>query len=256
MKIFEYGKENREVILFLHGGGLSWWNYRDEARLLQDEYHVVIPVLDGHGGSDAPFTSIEKNAAELIEYIDKNYGGKVKLIGGLSLGAQILIEMLSQKRDVCDYAVIESASIIPEKIPASILKASLNMSYGLIKHRHFSELQFKSLKIRMDLFEDYYKDTCRIEKADLVSFMEASSYYVKKTDLNDSRVEALILAGGREQKKMIRSAEILKDTLLDSRLQVLEGYSHGELSLNHPEDYAAMIRDFMKKERPLLYTEQ
>lgn len=36
MKYIEYGKENSEVIMMLHGGGLSWWNYRKEAELLCD----------------------------------------------------------------------------------------------------------------------------------------------------------------------------------------------------------------------------
>ncbi|NLH64249.1 MAG: alpha/beta hydrolase, partial [Erysipelotrichaceae bacterium] len=39
MKVIEYGKENPEVIILLHGGGLSWWNYRKEAELLKDTYH-------------------------------------------------------------------------------------------------------------------------------------------------------------------------------------------------------------------------
>ena len=41
MKYIEYGKENSEVIMMLHGGGLSWWNYRKEAELLCDEYHII-----------------------------------------------------------------------------------------------------------------------------------------------------------------------------------------------------------------------
>ena len=41
----EYGQENKEVIILLHGGGLSWWNFREEAELLQEDYHVVIPLL-------------------------------------------------------------------------------------------------------------------------------------------------------------------------------------------------------------------
>ena len=106
MKAIEYGNKNTEVIMLLHGGGLSWWNYRQEAELLKDRYHVVIPILDGHAGSDAPFTSIENNAKELIDYIDENFKGSVAAIGGLSLGAQILAEMLSQRGDICRYAVI------------------------------------------------------------------------------------------------------------------------------------------------------
>ncbi|MEG1947939.1 MAG: alpha/beta hydrolase, partial [Lachnospiraceae bacterium] len=108
MKIIEYGEENSEVIMLLHGGGLSWWNYRDEANLLKENYHVVLPVLDGHAGSDTPFTTIEDNAKELISYIDENFDGTILAIGGLSLGGQVLVEMLSQRSNICRFAIIES----------------------------------------------------------------------------------------------------------------------------------------------------
>lgn len=48
----EYGKENSDVIILLHGGGLSWWNYKEVAERLQTDYHVVLPILDGHAGCD------------------------------------------------------------------------------------------------------------------------------------------------------------------------------------------------------------
>ena len=31
MQYMEYGRGNAETMIFLHGGGLSWWNYREEA---------------------------------------------------------------------------------------------------------------------------------------------------------------------------------------------------------------------------------
>ena len=89
MQHVEYGTHNLQTIILLHGGGLSWWNYRDVAQLLSDRFHVVLPILDGHAGSDAPFTSIEDNAARIIAHIDEHFGGKVLAVGGLSLGGQI-----------------------------------------------------------------------------------------------------------------------------------------------------------------------
>ena len=49
MTVIEYGKQNKNVALLLHGGGLSWWNYRDAAEILSEDFRVVLPVLDGHG---------------------------------------------------------------------------------------------------------------------------------------------------------------------------------------------------------------
>ena len=83
MRYQEYGLQQKETILLLHGGGLSWWNYREAAELLQNEYHIILPILDGHAGSDRPFTTIEENASEIISFIDKYMNGSVLLIGGL-----------------------------------------------------------------------------------------------------------------------------------------------------------------------------
>ena len=52
MKFKEYGNINNDTIMLLHGGGLSWWNYREEAEKLQESYHIIIPILDGHSDSD------------------------------------------------------------------------------------------------------------------------------------------------------------------------------------------------------------
>ena len=86
MNYIEYGKENNQVIILLHGGGLSWWNYRAVAEMFRHEYRVILPILDGHAASDRDFTTIEDNAAEVIEFIDDQFDGSVLLLGGLSLG--------------------------------------------------------------------------------------------------------------------------------------------------------------------------
>ena len=241
MKIIEYGKENPEVIMLLHGGGLSWWNYREEANLLKENYHVVLPVLEGHADSDTPFTTIEDNAKKLIGYIDENFHGAILAIGGLSLGGQVLVEMLSQRSNICEYAVIESALVVPMALTAALISPMFEMSYRLIKKRWFSKVQFKSLKIQANLFEDYYRDTCKIEKHDMIRFLKSNSSYVMKSTLADATAKAVILVGGKEQKKMQRSAEILHDTIPGSKLQILNQYYHGELSLNHPKDYVDLL---------------
>jgi pimeloyl-ACP methyl ester carboxylesterase len=56
MQFREYGADRGAVVMLLHGGGLSWWNYREAASLLAHDYHVILPILDGHAGCDRPFT--------------------------------------------------------------------------------------------------------------------------------------------------------------------------------------------------------
>ena len=164
MRFQEYGADQKETVLLLHGGGLSWWNYREAARLLQGEYHIVLPILDGHAGSDRPFTTIEENASEIISFIEERLGGSVSLLGGLSLGGQVALEMLSQRKDICSHALIESAAVIPLKLTNALIAPVFGSSYGLIRNRAFAKLQFQSLHLKPSLFEDYYRDTCGITK--------------------------------------------------------------------------------------------
>lgn len=175
-----YGKQNQDVIVLLHGGGLSWWNYREISELLQNDLQIIIPILDGHTGSDKDFTSIKDNADEIISFIDRNFGGSVLLIGGLSLGGQILVEMLSQRKNICRYAIVESTSVIPSKLTYSLIRPTFGTCYGLIKQKWFSKLQFRSLRIKPELFDDYYQDTCGITKQNMIAFLQESSMYSMK----------------------------------------------------------------------------
>ena len=243
--MIEFGQKNPDVVMLLHGGGLSWWNYREVAELLEEQYRVVLPVLDGHADSDAPFTSIEENAARLISYIDTHFGGQVLAIGGLSLGGQIAVEMLSQRPDICRYALIESALVNPMKLTHALIGPSFGMSYGLIKQKWFAKLQADYLGIPKALFVDYYRDTCAIRKADMIAFLKANSVYTIKPSLSETKAKVKIVAGSREQKSIRDSAKMLHMAIPGSSLEILPGLRHGDLSLNKPEQYAKILTNWI-----------
>lgn len=234
------------MILLLHGGGLSWWNYREAAERLQNDFRIVIPILDGHAGSNKNFTTIEDNAAEIISFIDAEWGGSVLLIGGLSLGGQILLEMLSQRKDICRFAMVESAAVVPFKLTDSLIKPVFGSCYGLIRQRWFSKLQFRSLRIKPELFNDYYQDTCAITKQNMIAFLQESSVYCIKKSLGECTAEIHLFVGGRENKRILLSAKKLHETLEKSSLHILPAMHHGEFSINRADLYANELRAIVK----------
>ena len=246
MKFKEYGPKDAQAIVLLHGGGLSWWNYRDEAELLQKDFHVILPVLDGHAESDRAFTSIEDNAAEIISFIESELGGSVLFLGGLSLGAQIALEILSQRKDICRFAIVESAQVIPSKLTNSLIYPVFGTSYCLIKNKSFAKLQFKSLHMKPQLFEEYYRDTCKISKSDMIAFLKANTAYEVKETLQSNEATVRIVVGGREQKSMLESADILHKMLKNSTLEIKDGLYHGEYSINNPDQFVAELRSMIK----------
>ena len=242
----EYGAENEKTVVLLHGGGLAQWGYEAVAKLLADSYHIILPVLDGPGDSDRNFESIEDSASYIIEFIDINFNGKIFAIGGLSLGGQIALEILSKRKDICQYAFIESALVLPSKLTAVLTKPMIDLSYFLISKPWFARLQFDYLKINPDLFQQYYIDSCKISKENMISFLKANSLYTIKPGLKDSESEVLIMAGEKEIKNIIKSAYIIKDTIPNSRLEIIPELYHGQLSMNKSEKYISLFEKHIK----------
>ena len=241
MRYVEYGNQNPETIILLHGGGLSWWNYRDVAQLLSDRFHVVLPILDGHADSDAPFNSIEDTAARIIAHIDEHFGGKVLAVGGLSLGGQIAVEMLAQRPDICRFALLESTLVKPSKLTHALIGPTFGMSYGLIKQKWFAKMQAAYLGIPKTLFDDYYRDTCKISKEDMIAFLQSNSTYSIRPTLRNTQAMVHIVFGSKERSSIRTSGKLLNRMIPDSTLESLPGYNHGDLSLNHPQAYAQML---------------
>lgn len=241
MNYVEYGKENKNVIILLHGGGLSWWNYREVAEMLQADYHIILPILDGHANSDRDFTTIEDNAKEIIKFVDEQFGGSVMLIGGLSLGAQIVLEILSQRKNMCRYAFIESALVVPSKLTYSMIKPAFGSCYGLIRHKWFAKLQFKSLRIKADLFEEYFRDTCGISKNNMIAFLQENTLYSLKKNIRACEAEVHIFVGEKENSTMRKSVIIIHENIRNSFVEILPNMYHGEFSINHAEDYVGQL---------------
>ena len=247
MTVMEFGKQNKDTILLLHGGGLSWWNYREAAQKFAEQYHVVLPVLDGHADSDAPFTTVEENAAGVISYIDTHFGGQILALAGLSLGGQVAVEMLSQRKNICKYALLESVLVKPMKLTSALIAPTFGMSYGLVRQKWFAKLQADYLGIPNELFDDYFRDTCRISKVDMIAFLKANSIYTVKPSLSETEAKVKIVAGAKEQRNIRASAKLLQEAIPGSSMEILPGLRHGDLSINKPEQYVKILTDWIRE---------
>ena len=134
---------------------------------------MVLPILDGHAGCDKQFITIENNALDIIEFVNSKLGGSVLMMGGLSLGGQILLEILSQRKDICKYAIVESVLVIPSKVTYSMIKPAFGSCYGLIKYKWFSKLQDSFIQVLPNMYhgefsinhaDDYVKKLLEIVK--------------------------------------------------------------------------------------------
>ncbi len=100
MKFFELGRENRELMVLLHGGGTSYLGVLPTAEMIAERYHVVLLAYDGFNPSEpeTEFRSLAYEAKSLEDYLIEHYGGKVDILYGLSYGCRTLMQVLEDDR--------------------------------------------------------------------------------------------------------------------------------------------------------------
>ena len=88
MKFFEFGEENEELMVLLHGGGTSYLGIFPTVKKIAERYHVVLLAYDGFNPSEPEmeFQSVAYEAQCLEDYIIANCGGNVDILYGLSYG--------------------------------------------------------------------------------------------------------------------------------------------------------------------------
>ncbi len=235
----------KPIAILLHGGGLSAWALKPLADVLSSEYQVVTPIIEGHGEkSNADFISIHQSAKSIVRLIANEYGGQVKLLYGLSLGAQIVCECLALDSGITEYAIIESALAKPNPFMASLMSLSYKMFFGLIKNRRFSAAQSKALYIPAEMFEQYYHDSCRMSKNTLINIGKSNMSFSLNPQISNTIAKTLIVYGSKEIKSIKLSAGLLKELIKDSEIYIAEGYNHGEFSIRYAERCGKVYMDF------------
>lgn len=68
MYIDEYGKENKQIIVMLHGA--NFVHTFGKQYVLSDRYHIIVPHLMGFGNETSKTFHADQQIAELTTYIE------------------------------------------------------------------------------------------------------------------------------------------------------------------------------------------
>lgn len=79
----------------------------------------------------------------------------------------------------------------------------------------------------------------------MIAFLKANSLYTVKPGLSETTAKTMIVAGSREQKGIRDSAEMLHKAIPGSRMEILPGLRHGDLSINRPKQYVKILTDWI-----------
>ncbi|WMJ90463.1 alpha/beta fold hydrolase [Anaerocolumna sp. MB42-C2] len=257
MKFHEFGDKNNPHIMLIHGGGNAWWNYLRQARALSDRYHVILPTMDGHGEEYAiSYVSTEATADKLMDYINKNCDGRLFALCGVSLGGQVVIELLSRKPDLVKKAIIDGSVCYPTPNISRICILTFKLTFKFIFSEKACKRQLalmpKMLPEKMlypKEMQDYYIQEMPLQpKETMVSIYRTYMYYHLKESLRDTKAHVMYWYGEKEMKCVKKSAQLFQSYVPNCKIYSAKGYNHGYLALYLPDEWLTLACAFFDDE--------
>ncbi|MGB9978782.1 alpha/beta fold hydrolase [Methanobacterium sp.] len=255
--IKETGKSNDETIIFLHGDGIANWMWDKQVESFSD-YHCIVIDLPEHGKSAdvKPFT-IKGTAEMIIDIIkERAHGGKANLVG-ISLGAQIIVQILSTAPEVVDHALI-SGTLVRNSQPTETFLELLNhliKVYLPDKNKTIRIMSYaRSYNIPKNLHSKFKESTYIIEPYSLDKIIRENMLFKMPEGLEKANVPVLVMTGEKDYKIINESARNLQKVLPNSKMASAPKSGH-MWNMENPELFNNVLRSWLKdKELPHVLT--
>ncbi|HIW31923.1 MAG TPA: alpha/beta hydrolase [Candidatus Paenibacillus intestinavium] len=243
----EYGNKNADLMLFLHGGGVSGWMWDKQIQYFTN-FHCVVPDLPEQGRSnDTEKFSIKNSAEKLIDLIQEKAIGKKVIVIGFSLGAQVAIQLISMKPNLIDFAIINSALVRPITSIKKWIRPSIKLTSPLMRNRLFAKLQAKTLYVNEEYFERYFEESYQMSSDRLVRILEENMSFEIPKDFAKATGKILVTVGEREKSVMKNSAKDIVASNENCVGVILPGIGHG-ISMAKPDFFNEMVEMWIDKE--------
>jgi len=253
MEVHTFGEKGKPVLVLLHAFGMHWSQWNNVADKLQNKYYIIIPSLEGHEDSNRTiFSSVEKNATDIIDWLVQNGYSNISGLIGISLGGAIAIKIVSMNQLKILYAVFD-AGIVPLKkhgikelgeVVSNLIMfycahsltlmkvVSIPKIYGGLSNAKLLCSTMKSISFTTARNVFYGVDTYKLQSISVDGCLPKMEYWY----------------GSLEQKEREVMALKLREIFPELKIRVFDGYRHAQLCLDKPGQYVSALETFIQCE--------
>lgn len=242
--INEQYPENKETIIFLHADGLAGWMWEEQVKAFGD-YHCLVLDLPEHGRSqEAGAFTIERTAEMIVDLIKTRAHDKKAHLVGISLGAQIIVQILSKEPESVDHAFISGTLVRNDPPTESFLKLlnHLIKIYLPVKNDNLSIGSYiRSYNIPKSLIKKFKESTYAIHSESAERIIRENMLFKMPNGLDKAKVPALVMAGEKDYIIVKESAKDLLNVLPNSKGAMVLKVGH-MWNMENPEIFNKILR--------------
>lgn len=236
----EFGIVGNPIIVMIHAFCTPWELWNTYVSFLEKDYHIIIPILEGHNRDNmTSFSSVDNNAEQVINYI-KKYGNEIFAIIGASLGGAVTISILSKKKLKIQRAIID-AGITPNSYnhlhEKTIVYRDTLMTMLGRKGMKYLELKYPSKLYTMEGSSQMYNILRTISNKTIHNVYYSVDTYPMPDGMVDIDTQIEYWYGGEEEKERKISSEYVKNKFKNVNVRVFNGFSHIQMWIAAPQLY-------------------
>ncbi len=244
MNFQTFGNKKAPTLLLIPGLGVSYEIFLPLIRLTEDKFRIIAAEVDGFTlGKHTRFTSVNDQAVQVIEYIKANYNGHLDCAYGLSLGGKILSRILERNEIIIDHAILDAAPLLP--LPNWLINP-LRYYQAANVWTCYHWTGFWKFVFHSHYF-DVLLDECRKiwpwggKQAVLDGYKSVYTSKLERIYGNDIHFWYGTKEAFAAKPQVIHLLTICPDV----HVQVFNGMNHGQLLVDHPDEVAKRITDFL-----------
>lgn len=243
MNFHLFGNAKAPTLLLIPGLGVSYEIFLPLIRLVEDRYRVIAAEVDGFTlGKHTSFTSVDDQAAQVIDYVREHCNGRLDCAYGLSLGGKILSRILERNEIVIDHAILDAAPLLP--LPKWLV-GPLRYYQAANVWTCYHWTGFWRRVFRSHYF-DVLLDECRKvypfggRQAVLDGYKSVYTNRLNSISGNDIH----FWYGTKEAFAAKPQVKHLLSICPNTHVQIFKGMNHGQLIVDHPDEVARQISAF------------
>ncbi len=222
MFVEEYGKDNKSVIVMLHGANFVHCFGRQYS--LAEKYHVVVPHIMGFGNEAERAFDAEICIQELAAYI-RSFENKVLLIG-FSLGAQLAFKLISEHPELFYAAIIVSPWLNKEEPELSeVLRMNEKQFYSL-KKKWLCNIIGMMNGLPLVQRKEFVRQMQQVKIETITNSVDNGITFDSVPGFENVDFPIIAMAGGKEQQSVLDSVKRMAETNNNCRYEIWEKAAH------------------------------
>jgi pimeloyl-ACP methyl ester carboxylesterase len=218
----EYGKDNKSVIVMLHGANFVHCFGRQYS--LAEKYHIIVPHIMGFGKEAGRVFDTDICIRELADYI-RSIDSKVLLIG-FSLGAQLAFKLISEYPDLFYAAIIVSPWLNKEQPELSeVLRMNEKQFYSL-KKKWLCNIIGMMNGLPSAQRKEFVRQMQEVKVETIRNSVDNGITFDGVRGFENVDFPVIALAGAKEQQSVLNSVKEMAEKNNNCRYEIWEKAAH------------------------------